>query len=110
MLKLYDFGKTPLQKEDRIKYMRIVEIIKDSGNLIKTLMHDEIDDRYYLVSSIQNDYANETMVFECDEYGIVYQYLELLVTRPSNHDKIVKMMSDDDFHLDSEQIINDSEN
>lgn len=90
--------------------MRIVEIIKNSDNVIKTLMHDEIDDRYYLVSSIQNDYANETMVFECDEYGIVYEYLELLVTIPSNHEKIVRMMSDDDFHLDSEQIINVLEN
>lgn len=90
--------------------MRIVEIIKNSDNVIKTLMHDEIDDRYYLVSSVQNDYANETMVFECDEYGIVYQCLELLVTIPSNHEKIVRMMSDDDFHLDSEQIINVSEN
>jgi hypothetical protein len=37
--------------------MRVVETIKNSGNVKKTLMHDEIDDKYYLVSSVKNDHV-----------------------------------------------------
>lgn len=60
----------------------------------KTLLHDVTYDKYYLVSTVFNQYksfvlCDETYVFECDEMGNITNYFEVLGVKPRAHSFVV---------------------
>lgn len=88
--------------------MEIVENISRGTEKItqrKTLLYNEPLDCYYLVSSINNSFLNETMVFEADSSGNVNDYTELLVSRPSRHEEVVKYLIENNFALSKNKIV-----
>ena len=72
--------------------MKIVKRETNQGNGNQTLMYDEMSRKYFVVSSIQNDYANETYIFESDSEGNITNWSEVWRTRPSNHTEVVDML------------------
>lgn len=54
----------------------------------KTLMYDEIHDRYFVVSSI----SVETLIFEADSTGLVKSYIEVYSEQPEDHNGIVNKL------------------
>ncbi len=60
----------------------------------RTILHDVTYDKYYLVSTVFNQYkssvlCDETYVFECDEMGNITHYFEVLDIRPRAHSFVV---------------------
>jgi hypothetical protein len=85
--------------------MNTVKSTKMFGNSQKTVVYNSKEKRFYLVSSIDNKYGDETMVFECDESGDILDLTELLVTEPNNHEKVLDYLMNSDVVLVHGKII-----
>lgn len=84
-----------------------MKIIKhdDQGRRKKTILYDSVDNIYYIVSSFNNDYGNQSMVFESDAEGNILDYAELLVSKPCHHDIIVDYLVNNIIILKKNEII-----
>jgi hypothetical protein len=77
--------------------MKIVIGETNRGRGEQTVMFDPMTKKHFLVSSINHAYADETYIFECDENGIVENYIEVWGTRPSNHDEVIRQLLTDEL-------------
>jgi hypothetical protein len=73
----------------------------------QTVVFDPSTKKYFLVSSVNNDFANETYIFQCDVNGVVSNWSEVWDARPNDHDGVVSRllngeMTSLDFYFDEE--------
>jgi len=72
--------------------MKIIKPETNNGNEKRTLVYDEMSKKYFIVSSINNAFGNETYIFESDSDGNITNWSEVWGTRPSKHSRVVDML------------------
>lgn len=73
----------------------VVQDIKGQG--IKTLVFNPETDRYFIVSSIENNEisVSETFIFRADEEGHITNYEEVWGTTSISHEDVVRLLEED---------------
>ena len=65
--------------------MEFVRVIKNDSDTKQALFFLPENKKFYLYSYINNEYGNETMVFECDEDGEVENHNDLAFAQGYEH-------------------------
>ena len=59
--------------------MEFVKVVKNEDDAKQAIFFLPENGKYYLYSFVNNEYAHETMVFECDSDGEVENHMDLAV-------------------------------
>ena len=66
-----------MKKSQKEKKMEFVKVVKNEDDAKQAIFFLPENGQHYLYSYVNNDYAHETMVFECDSAGEVDNHSEL---------------------------------
>jgi len=75
MAKAHGFQVGPVEKK---KTMEFVRVLKNEDHVKQAIFLQPECGKYFLYSYIKNDAAHETMVFECDQDGVVEDHMDIV--------------------------------
>ena len=82
----YEKKKKNVQSEkSQEKKMEFVKVLNNEHDKKTAIFFLPENGKFYLYSYVNNEFAHETMVFECDEDGEVKSHMDLAVARGYEH-------------------------
>ena len=72
----------------------------DGSNAEQSLIQDEMTGKYFVVSSIDNAFGSETMIFQADENGSILSFSDVWVEYPNQHEAVLSLIESGELLID----------